>query len=182
MQRTTPAYYELLNYTWETRRYDIGGYRTWYCCCMDTFNLEGWNAWWVPFHNVRSRTAKLMASRPPVPNGLLQLISDSNPRSGKKQTPQHLGRTHNHMKEMQFSSIKMPLTVEIISELPCVGEGLDHTVHKTSISQIDQSSEARETHFLLLYFFSSLTARRRSVSHGLHHAGGLGLWRQKDKS
>lgn len=101
------------------------------------------------------------------------------PTVWKQQTPQHLGRTHNHMKEMQFSSIKMPLTMEIIPELPCVGEGLDHTVHKTSISQIDQSSEARETHFLLLHFFSSLTACRRSVSHGLHHAGGLGLWTDK---
>lgn len=36
-----------------------------------TFNLEGWKAWWVPFHSARSSTAKPMARRPPVPSGLL---------------------------------------------------------------------------------------------------------------
>ena len=49
-----------------------------------TFNLEGWKAWWVPFHRARSSTANPMASRPPVPNGLLQLISVSNARSAHR--------------------------------------------------------------------------------------------------
>lgn len=51
--------------------------------CSRTLSFDGWKAWWVPFQRALSSTAKPMASLPPVPSGLLQLISASNARSAQ---------------------------------------------------------------------------------------------------
>lgn len=52
-------------------------------CSFGTLSFEGWNAWCVPFQSALSSTAKPMANLPPVPSGLLQLISASKPRSAE---------------------------------------------------------------------------------------------------
>lgn len=52
---------------------------------MHTLSFEGWKAWCVPFQRALSSTANPMANLPPVPSGLLQLISASNARSAGAQ-------------------------------------------------------------------------------------------------
>lgn len=66
-------------------------------------------------------------------------------------------------------------TKKVIPEFSGVGQRLDDTVHETGVAQVDQSSETRQAHFLLLLVFMVLLAGRKGMAHGLHHAGGFGL-------
>lgn len=70
-------------------------------------------------------------------------------------------------------------TEEVIPEFSGVGQGLDDTVHEAGVAQVDQASKARQTHFLLLLVFMVLLAGREGMGHGLHHAGGLRLDRDR---
>lgn len=67
------------------------------------------------------------------------------------------------------------ITEEVIPEFSGVRQGLDDTVHETGVAKVDQSSETRQTHLLLLLFFMVVLAGRKCVGHGQHHAGGFRL-------
>lgn len=77
------------------------------------------------------------------------------------------------------SSPGIRLTEEVIPEFSGVGQGLEDTVHEAGVAQVDQASKTRQTHFLLLLVFMLLLAGREAVGHGLHHAGGFGLNRDR---
>lgn len=69
----------------------------------------------------------------------------------------------------------LTITKEVIPEFSGVRQGLDDAVHETGVAEVDQSSKARQTHFLLLLFFMVILAGRKGVGHRLHHAGGFRL-------
>lgn len=67
--------------------------------------------------------------------------------------------------------------MEVVPQLPGVGEGLDNTVHEASVAQVHQPCEAWQAHLLVLLFLFLLYTftADRAVSHWWNHACRLGL-------
>jgi len=74
------------------------------------------------------------------------------------------------------------LTMEVVAQLPGVGQGLDDAVHEAGVAQVHQPREARQAHLLLLVLILIILhtlGAHGAVCHRWHHARRFRLPKQR---
>lgn len=88
----------------------------------------------------------------------------------------------HHLSGQALLGSQCGLTMEVVTQLPGVGQGLDDTVHEAGVAQVHQPREAGQADLLLLIFILIILhtlGTHWAVCHWWHHTCRFGLPKQR---